>query len=125
MPVPDFWETIGSVSRKEDCYLRFGVSSYIDISVPSFRHCYVEYRMHDWSPPPVAVTEVRSPPHTRTVQHEDDFPLGGSWYLTFYHIKIEFKDEVDPDLLAEIAKRPPTTRLPHRGERFRRSEKQM
>jgi hypothetical protein len=120
VPMPQLWENIGSVSRKQDCYLSFGIESYGDVTASGgFRRCFVEYRMHGWSPPPIAVTEVRSPPSTRTVRHESDFPLGGSWYLTFYHMKVDFKDELDPDLLAEIAKRPTTTRLPHLGARFR------
>jgi hypothetical protein len=118
-PVPDLWETIGGISRREDCCLGFGISSYMRLGDKTLHGCLVEYRMHGWSPPATAVSEVRSPPHTRTVHHEYDFPLGGSWYLAFYSTTLEFKDEIDPDILAEVAKRPPTTRLPHCGNRFR------
>lgn len=118
-PVLDLWETIGIISRKQNCCLGFGISSYMRLGDKTFHRCRVEYRMHGWSPPSTAVTEVRSPPHTRTVHHECDVPLGGPWYLAFYSTTLEFKDEIDPDILAEIAKRPPTTRLPHRGNRFR------
>lgn len=118
-PVPALWETIGIVSRKKDCCFRFGIESYLNFGAESFQRCCVEYRMGGWSPPEMSVTEVRSPPHTRTVRHEYDFPLGDPWYLAFYATKLDFKDEVDPDLLDEIAKRPPGTRLPHRGGRFR------
>ena len=65
------------------------------------------------------MTEERHPPHTKTVRHERDFPLGDQWYLAFYTFTLDFKDEVDPDILAEIAKRPPATRLPRRGGRYR------
>ena len=118
-PVLDLSETVGGISRKQDCCLGFDISSYIVFGVETVRRCQVECRMHGWSPPPTSVIEVRSPPHTRTVQHEYDVSLGGPWYLSFYNTKVEFKDEVDPEILAEIAKRPLTTRLPHRGDRFR------
>ncbi|MEN6451297.1 MAG: hypothetical protein ABFC96_12465 [Thermoguttaceae bacterium] len=118
-PVPVLWETIGGISRKKDCCFRFGIESYLNFGAESFQRCCVEYRMGGYSPPERSATEVRSPPHTKTVRHEHDFPLGDSWYLAFYAIKLDFKDEVDPDLLEEIAKRPPKTRLPHRGGKFR------
>ncbi len=78
-PVPDLWETVGSISRKQNRYFGFGVSSYTDFGTETLtlRRCQVEYRMHGWSPPPMSVKVVRSPPVTMTIQHEYDCSLGG------------------------------------------------
>ncbi len=118
--MPQLWETIGGISRKQDCCLGFGISSYLHFIGTTLHGCRVEYRMNGWSPPSTDVIEDRSPRLTKTIHHEYEFPYGEPpWYLAFYSTAFEFKDEVDPDVLAEVAKRPPTTRLPHGGNRFR------
>jgi len=118
-PFPYLWEIVGIISRSgEDC-LRFSMDSYLHVSMDSSHHCYVERRHNGWSPPPVSVTEVRSPPSVRTVHYESDYPLESGWYLAFYKIELTFKDEPDPEIVAEVAKRPPGLRLPHCGGRFR------
>lgn len=53
--------------------------------------------------------------------HERDYPLGSDWYLAFYKTEMTFKHEPDPEIIAEVAKRPPGIRLPHCGGRFRAS----
>jgi hypothetical protein len=106
-----FRGAVGSIARKQDQCVSFAIEGY--------RGWSVERRKPGWSPPPVAVIEVRSPPHTRTVRHEYEFPLGDEWYVAYYDRTLDFKDEVDPDVLAAITQRPPGLRLPHRGGRFR------
>ena len=117
--IPYLWEDVGVISRSgEDC-LRFSIDSYTHAADDSFRRCCIERRRKGWSPPPVSVTEVRSPPYVRTVQHESEYPLGNGWYLAFYKTQLTFKLEPDPAIVAEVAKRPPELRLPHCGRRFR------
>ena len=117
--VPYLWEEVGVISLSgEDC-LRFSIDSYTHVADASFRRCCIERRHNGWSPPPVSATEIPSPPSVRTVHHESEYPLGNGWYLAFYKTDLTFKDEPDPQIVAEVAKRPPGLRLPHRGGRFR------
>ena len=118
-PIQPIGETVRGISRSgEDC-LRFSINSYTHATIDTFRNCCIELRRDGWSPPPVSVTETPSPPSVRTVHHEGDFLLERGWYLSFYKSHTTFKHEPDPEIVAEVAKRPPGLRLPHRGGRFR------